>query len=82
MRLLTSLALLTLFTGYIAAILLHFFPRTPCSCGGIFRNLSWQQHFWVNLGLITLTTLALLAGRNRTTPPSATLFFHHKNLSS
>jgi len=54
-----SLLLLILFTLYIAAILLHFFRRTPCSCGGIFRNLSWQQHLWVNLLLLAFTAIAI-----------------------
>src|ERR1700743_3124172 len=38
------LVLMSLFTLYIAAILLHFFPRVPCSCGGIIQSLSWGQH--------------------------------------
>lgn len=58
--LLSALTLMVIFTGYIAAILLHFFRRVPCSCGGIFRTLSWQQHLWVNLGLIVLALLALI----------------------
>ena len=58
-----AFGLLTLFTLYIAAILLHFFYKTPCSCGGVFRHLSWQQHLWVN---ILLTGLAITALRHRT----------------
>jgi hypothetical protein len=55
-----ALFLLIAFTLYIATILLHLLPgRTPCSCGGIFRHLTWQQHFWVNVGLIGLTAFAL-----------------------
>jgi len=52
--------LLTLFTLYIAAILLHFFYKTPCSCGGIFRHLSWQQHLWVNILLTGLVITSLI----------------------
>jgi putative oxidoreductase len=54
------LSLLTIFTLYIAAILLHFFHKIPCSCGGIFRWLSWQQHLWLNLFFIAITVLALI----------------------
>ncbi len=54
-----SLFLLTLFTLYIAAILLHFFPRTPCSCGGVIRKLSWQQHLWFNLFFMTLSVAGI-----------------------
>jgi len=50
-----SFALLLLFTGYIAAILLHFFRKIPCSCAGIFKHMSWQTHLWVNLLLLLLT---------------------------
>ena len=33
----SGLALLTVFTLYIGAILVHLFTKVPCSCGGIFR---------------------------------------------
>lgn len=67
----SSLILLTIFTGYIGLILLHFFPKTPCSCGGIFRSLTWGQHFGLNLLLMTLTLYALLY--TRSSKP-----FHHQ----
>ena len=54
-----AFALLSVFTLYVGAILLHFFPRAPCTCGGIFHWLSWQQHLWVNLFLVTLTGITL-----------------------
>jgi putative oxidoreductase len=54
-----AFGLLTVFTIYVGAILLHFFPRTPCSCGGIFHWLNWQQHLWVNLFLVALTAITL-----------------------
>lgn len=47
--LMLSLLLMTAFTLYIAAILLHFFPKVPCSCGGIIRLLTWNQHLYFNL---------------------------------
>lgn len=59
LALLSSLILLTVFTLYIGSILLHFFPKTPCSCGGIFRSLTWAQHFWLNVLLMALTLYAL-----------------------
>jgi putative oxidoreductase len=55
----SALALMTVFTLYIIAILLHFFPHVPCSCGGIFRHLTWTQHLWLNLVLLSLTVIAL-----------------------
>ncbi|GGB26315.1 MauE/DoxX family redox-associated membrane protein [Puia dinghuensis] len=67
---LLSLILLGIFTGYIGAILLHLFPKIPCSCGGIFRHLSWQQHFVVNLGLVGLTLFVLFRLRRPPTEKS------------
>ncbi|AYL94212.1 MauE/DoxX family redox-associated membrane protein [Mucilaginibacter celer] len=43
------LILMGLFSLYIAAILLHLFPRVPCSCGGVIQALSWGQHLLFNL---------------------------------
>lgn len=62
----SALSLLILFTLYIAAILLHVFSKTPCSCGGIFRGLSWLQHLWVNLFFLALTALQFFT-RTKTT---------------
>jgi hypothetical protein len=59
MGLFLSLGLLVIFSAYVSAILLHFFRRVPCNCGGLLRTLSWQQHFWVNAGFLVLTVLAL-----------------------
>ena len=41
--------LMLAFTIYIAAILLHFFPWVPCSCGGVISHLGWGQHLIFNL---------------------------------
>lgn len=53
-----SLVLMSLFTLYTSAILLNFFPRRPCGCGGVIRSLTWKQH----LSLNTFYTLLSLAG--------------------
>jgi putative oxidoreductase len=37
------------FTIYTALVLFHYFPRVPCSCGGVIRHLSWTQHLFFNL---------------------------------
>jgi hypothetical protein len=44
-----AFVLMGLFTGYIAAVLLHLFGRVPCSCGGVIRLLNWPQHLLFNL---------------------------------
>jgi hypothetical protein len=46
---LASGLLMSLFTIYTAAVLLHFFPRTPCSCGGVIKKLSWREHLVFNI---------------------------------
>lgn len=48
------LALMVLFTGYIALIVLHVFPRVPCSCGGGLQSLGWTQHLLFNIIFIAL----------------------------
>jgi putative oxidoreductase len=54
-----SLVLLTLFTGYISLVLLHFWSRVPCSCGGVLSHLSWGGHLLFNLFFIALNLIAL-----------------------
>jgi len=55
----SALGLLSLFSLYIACILLHFFRWVPCSCGAIFHKLTWGQHLLINLLLAALTAMAL-----------------------
>lgn len=49
-----SLLLLLAFTVYVLLVLGHYFPHTPCSCGGFISKMSWKNHLWFNLGLIAL----------------------------
>jgi hypothetical protein len=58
-----SLILMTLFTGYIGAILLHFFSRVPCSCGGVIKQLGWTNHLYFNLFFVAIAALALVLMR-------------------
>jgi len=53
-----SFALLTLFTAYIAYMLLTS-SHLPCSCGGIINTLSWRQHLWLNVFLALLAATAI-----------------------
>lgn len=59
--------LMVLFTAYITAILLHFFPRVPCTCGGVIRALGWVNHLFFNLVFIALAGIALLINRRIST---------------
>jgi hypothetical protein len=58
-----SLSLMTLFTIYTAAILLHFFAYVPCSCGGVIRKLTWPQHLVFNLFFVALSVLGIILQR-------------------
>ncbi len=67
--------LLLFFTLYIGAILLHWFPRVPCSCGGVIKYLTWTQHLWFNLFFLLLVVIALWL-RNKILANSHPLFMH------
>jgi hypothetical protein len=55
--------LMGLFTLYISAILLHLFPRVPCSCGGVIQLLGWGPHLVFNLFFIALSITCLNINR-------------------
>jgi putative oxidoreductase len=55
----SSLILMTLFTGYIGAILLRFFDRVPCSCGGVLKQLGWTNHLYFNLFFVAIAAIGL-----------------------
>jgi hypothetical protein len=53
-----ALALMTVFTLYIAGMLL-LDSHLPCSCNGILQNLTWKQHLIFNI----FFTLLAFTGR-------------------
>lgn len=57
-----SVGLMTLFTGYIIAVL-TFNKDIPCSCGGVIELLSWKQHIVFNSIFIVLGLIALVFER-------------------
>ncbi|TAL44069.1 MAG: hypothetical protein EPN92_09315 [Chitinophagaceae bacterium] len=61
-----SLILMSLFTIYIG-YMISFSDRLPCSCGGILQQLSWKNHFLLN---IFLTLLAVCG-----------IYYEHKKLN-
>lgn len=54
-----SFLLMLLFTGYIALVLLGYYDRTPCSCGGVLKVLEWQMHLWFNVFFLALSGLGI-----------------------
>ncbi|MHA4811928.1 MauE/DoxX family redox-associated membrane protein [Flavitalea flava] len=61
-----SLVLMSLFTIYTAAILLHFFKYVPCSCGGVIKKLTWKQHLIFNLFFTGLSITGIVLQKRKT----------------
>jgi putative oxidoreductase len=55
-----STALMLVYTLYISGMYFEWIDDRPCSCTGITRNMSWGQHFWFNVGFLTVSALALI----------------------
>jgi putative oxidoreductase len=54
-----STLLMILFTGYIGLVLLNVFDRVPCSCGGVIRNMQFNEHFVFNLFFLILSIIGI-----------------------
>ncbi|WP_374950178.1 MauE/DoxX family redox-associated membrane protein [Mucilaginibacter sp.] len=54
-----SAILMTLFTGYVALVLINYFEQTPCSCGGVIKILGWKAHFVFNIFFLLLSILGI-----------------------
>lgn len=54
-------SLMLLFTGYVLFIRFTAWEDTTCPCGGLFSQLNWVQHTWVNsaLTILAITTTIL-----------------------
>jgi putative oxidoreductase len=57
--LMLSLALLVLFTGYVALTVFHFWDSYPCSCGGILGHMPWRVHLVFNLAFLIINIAAI-----------------------
>lgn len=55
--LLLSSILMFAFTGYVGLVLVGFYDKIPCSCGGVLRVLGWEAHLWFNLFFLSLSLL-------------------------
>jgi len=53
-----SLALMTAFTIYIA-YMLAYTPKLPCSCGGVLKFMTWEQHLVFNIFFILLAIIGI-----------------------
>nr|WP_225869555.1 MauE/DoxX family redox-associated membrane protein [Pedobacter psychroterrae] len=54
-----SLALMSLFTAYIYAIL-KFSDTVPCSCGGILEKMGWKEHLIFNIVFVVLAIIGIV----------------------
>ena len=64
----SSALLMIAFTIYVAAVVLHFFDRVPCSCGGVLRSMSWEGHLVFNLFFTVLSGVGVWAARPHPSP--------------
>lgn len=55
----SSFLLLAVFTIYILLILLGFFDKIPCSCGGVLKEMSWKTHLLFNTSFLSLNLWAI-----------------------
>ncbi|HEY0679432.1 MAG TPA: MauE/DoxX family redox-associated membrane protein [Chitinophagaceae bacterium] len=53
-----SAFIMTVFTMYLAYMII-FAPTLPCTCGGVLRQLSWNQHLVFNSGFTMLAGLGI-----------------------
>lgn len=53
----TGSLLMLLFTLYVFFVL-NFARHVPCSCGGIIKYMTWQQHMVFNIAVTVLSILA------------------------
>ena len=59
-----SFSIMTFFTFYIG-YLISFSYFTPCSCGGILEDMTWESHFIFNLTLTILAAIAFLIKKDK-----------------
>ncbi|MDT3402303.1 MauE/DoxX family redox-associated membrane protein [Mucilaginibacter terrae] len=61
-----SALLMFLFTAYVAMVMLHAFERVPCSCGGVLKWMTWEQHLYFNIFFLLLSLSGIyLSNRER-----------------
>ena len=60
-----SLGFMSLFTIYSIIIVLNFFGRIPCSCGGVIKRLTWRQHIILNLFFVAISISGIILQRKK-----------------
>jgi uncharacterized membrane protein YphA (DoxX/SURF4 family) len=67
-----SFILMVLFTGYIS-FMLSFAHSLPCSCGGVWKEMTWKQQLIFNLGFTMLALTGIWLNRKKRTSPEKQL---------
>jgi len=57
-----SLGLLSIFTIYLF-YMVNFYPKLPCSCGGVISKLTWRNHIYFNLFFVLLSIIGIINQR-------------------
>ena len=60
----SSVALMSVFTLYLA-YMINFTPKLPCSCGGVLKQMTWNQHLLFNIFFLALSVTGLVLERKR-----------------
>jgi len=63
-----SALLMALFTGYTGLVVIGYFDRTPCSCGGVLRSMSFEVHLAFNLFFLALSLLGIYMFHSKQAP--------------
>lgn len=63
-------ALMVFFTAYVFYIRFSDWEKITCPCGGLFAQLNWTQHAWVNsiLTILAITTTIMYRNTNTSFP--------------
>ncbi len=68
-----SLILMSAYTVYSAAVLMHVFDYIPCSCGGVIKSLSWNQHLILNVFFVAISAVGIWLRKNGSNNESSNL---------
>jgi putative oxidoreductase len=56
--------LMTAFTLYLGYMIV-FTPRLPCNCGGVLKQMTWNQHLVFNIFFLLLSLTGVVLERKR-----------------
>jgi hypothetical protein len=59
-----SFAAMTIFTLYLAYMIMST-PNLPCSCGGVLKQMTWNQHLVFNIFFLLLSLTGIVLERKR-----------------